>query len=198
MLNGVRKKLSNHPEILSTCSQAKIEVVINLKPNGIFVRSKTIVSIKYDQKIVDQAVLLAEAWLNRANELLTAEEKGIQEQMKRLLTNPVDKVILTRLIDQSFRSHDPGRIADQINSLLREYGVPDFLSRVDKLLVQMFMGLGRHFPTLSVPKMIDKMRQDVTCAFAETEKTERTDEHQSSGRGRFRRRRGSNTTANLS
>ena len=115
-------------------------------------------------KIAKDAVVLAERWQTRANELLTSEEKGIQDQLKRLLTHSIDKVILTKLIDQSFRSRDPARVANQVNNLLREFGVPDFFSRVDKLLVQMFLGLGRHFPTLSVPKMIDKMRQDSSRA----------------------------------
>jgi len=66
----------------------------------------------------------------------------------RLLTDPQDKIILTRMIDQSFRSHNPIRIADQVNSILREHGVPDFFSRVDRLLIQMFLGLGRHLPAL--------------------------------------------------
>ena len=115
-------------------------------------------------KIAKDAVVLAQRWQAQANALLTSEEKGIQEQMKRLLTHSLDKVILTKLIDQSFRSHDPARVANQINNLLREFGVPDFFSKVDKLLVQMFLGLGRHFPTLSVPKMIDKMRHDSSRA----------------------------------
>ena len=110
------------------------------------------------EEIIHSAVDTAAAWLNRANELLTEDEKDIQEQMLRLLTHPEDKVILTKMIDQSFRSHDPARVADQVNSILRHYGVPDFFSRVDRLLVQMFLGLGRHFPTLTVPKMISKMR----------------------------------------
>ncbi|MGW8187747.1 MAG: hypothetical protein ACWGNK_10785, partial [Desulfobacterales bacterium] len=50
-------------------------------------------------------------WQNRANELLTEEERGIQEQMQRLLSHPTDKVVLTRMIDQSFRSHNPARVA---------------------------------------------------------------------------------------
>jgi RHH-type transcriptional regulator, proline utilization regulon repressor / proline dehydrogenase / delta 1-pyrroline-5-carboxylate dehydrogenase len=84
--------------------------------------------------------------------------------MVRLLTHPMDKVVLTKLIDQSFRSHDNRRVADQVNSLLRSRGVPDFFSRVEKILAQMFMGLGRHFPALSVPRMIDRMRQDSSRA----------------------------------
>jgi RHH-type transcriptional regulator, proline utilization regulon repressor / proline dehydrogenase / delta 1-pyrroline-5-carboxylate dehydrogenase len=114
--------------------------------------------------IVQKAVETAEKWQNRANELLTAEEKGVQEQMLRLLTHPMDKVVLTKLIDQSFRSHDNRRVADQVNAILKSHGVPDFFSKVEKLLVQMFLGLGRHVPSLSVPKMIEKMRQDSSRA----------------------------------
>ncbi|MCF8062689.1 MAG: bifunctional proline dehydrogenase/L-glutamate gamma-semialdehyde dehydrogenase [Deltaproteobacteria bacterium] len=114
--------------------------------------------------VLEEAISLAEAWQQRANELLTSEEQKIQEQMKRLLDHPRDKVILTRLIDQSFRSGNPHRVADQINHLLRSQGVPDFFSRVDRLLVQMFLGLGRYLPSVSIPKMIGKMRQESSRA----------------------------------
>ena len=62
---------------------------------------------QHDETIINEAIDLAEAWQNQANELLTAEEKGIAEQMMRLLIHPLDKVILTKMIDQSFRSHNP-------------------------------------------------------------------------------------------
>lgn len=111
-----------------------------------------------ENAIIPEAVAQAASWLNRANALLTHEEKAIQKQMKRLLSHPMDKVVLTRLIDQSFRSHSNSRVADQVEELLRHYGAPDFFSRVEKLLMQMFQGLGRFFPDLLVPKMIDRMR----------------------------------------
>ncbi|MCG6895179.1 MAG: bifunctional proline dehydrogenase/L-glutamate gamma-semialdehyde dehydrogenase [Desulfobacteraceae bacterium] len=117
-----------------------------------------------ERTIIQEAAEQAAAWQRRANELLTSEEEEIQEQMKRLLTHPLDKVLLTRLIDQSFRSHDNRRVADQVNSLLRCYGVPDFLSRVEKLLAQMFLGVGRYLPSISVPKMIEKMRHNSSRA----------------------------------
>ncbi|MFP4476057.1 MAG: bifunctional proline dehydrogenase/L-glutamate gamma-semialdehyde dehydrogenase [Desulfatibacillaceae bacterium] len=122
-------------------------------------------SKKVDYRQIEyDAVDLAARWQNRANDLLTSEERAIQEQMRRLLTHPVDKVVLTRMIDQCFRSHDNDRVADQVNHLLRAYGVPDFFSRVERLLVQMFMGLGRHFPDVSVPRMVEKMRQNSSRA----------------------------------
>jgi RHH-type transcriptional regulator, proline utilization regulon repressor / proline dehydrogenase / delta 1-pyrroline-5-carboxylate dehydrogenase len=113
-----------------------------------------------EEVLVRNAVETAERWQNRANELLTAEERGIQEQMLRLLTHPKDKVVLTQLIDQSFRSRDHRRVADQVNAILKSHGIPDFFSRLEKLLVQMFLGLGRHVPSVSVPKIIERMRQD--------------------------------------
>lgn len=112
------------------------------------------------ETILREAVALAETWQNRANQLLTDEEKEIQAQMLRLLTNPIDKVIMVRMIDQSFRSADARRVADQINHLLRTYGVPDFFSNSDRLLMRLFLGVGRHFPHVSVPKVIGKMRED--------------------------------------
>jgi RHH-type transcriptional regulator, proline utilization regulon repressor / proline dehydrogenase / delta 1-pyrroline-5-carboxylate dehydrogenase len=104
-----------------------------------------------NENIIKESVLLAESWQNRANKLLTKEEKAIQAQILSLLTNPMDKVVITKMIDQSFRFHNSDRVADQINNLLRTHGVPDFFSRVEKLLVQMFLGLGRHFPYFTIP-----------------------------------------------
>jgi RHH-type transcriptional regulator, proline utilization regulon repressor / proline dehydrogenase / delta 1-pyrroline-5-carboxylate dehydrogenase len=113
-----------------------------------------------DPALQKEAADLAQAWLNRSNQLLTAEEKGYQQQIKHLLTHPQDKVALTRLIDQSFRSENFARVADQVSYLLERYGVPGFFSLQDKLLMHLFRKAGRHLPGLSVPRMIEKMRQD--------------------------------------
>lgn len=106
------------------------------------------------------ALNLAETWQNRANELLTREERALQKQMALFLNNPRDKMFMAALIDQSFRSEAPERVADQINFLIRKFGVPDFFSAGDKLLMRIFLGIGRHFPHVSVPRVIAKMRDD--------------------------------------
>ena len=115
---------------------------------------------QHSDVILKEAVSLAQAWQKRANELLFPEEKNIQKQLKRLLTHPMDKVVMTKMIDQSFRSHNETRIADQINYIFKKYGVPDFFSAGDRLLMRMFLGIGIHFPHVSVPKVVDKMRDD--------------------------------------
>lgn len=119
---------------------------------------------KVENDIRKQAIQLARSWQKRANELLTSEEEKIQQQMTRLLNNPADKILLTKIIDQSFRPHDPERVAAQIAYLLKEYGVPGFFGDVEKLLIQMFVGLGKHFPSFAVPKMIEQMRDSSSRA----------------------------------
>ena len=111
-------------------------------------------------EIIRKAVETAKTWQNRANELMTSEEKGIQEKMVRLLTHPMDKVVLTRLIDQSFRSTDNRRVADQVCAIFKAHGVPDFFSWGEKLLLRLFLGIGRHIPSLTVPRMVEKMRRN--------------------------------------
>jgi len=108
---------------------------------------------------MQEAISLAETWQNRANELLTPEEKTIQRQMKRLLTHHEDKVVMTKMIDQSFRSHNDSRVADQISYAMKECGVPDFFSASDKLLMRLFLGIGRHFPHVSVPRVVETASQ---------------------------------------
>ena len=63
-----------------------------------------------DQTTQD-ALNLAETWQNRANELLLREEKTLQKQMDLFFNNPRNKVLMAALIDQSFRSKDPERVA---------------------------------------------------------------------------------------
>jgi len=82
--------------------------------------------------------------------------------MARLFANPTDKIILTKLIDQSFRSANYGRVADQIYHLLTGYGIPDFFSPAEKTLMHFFNYVGRFFPALTVPAVIEKIRQDTS------------------------------------
>ncbi len=117
-----------------------------------------------ESTIREEAIQLARSWQNRANELITSEEEKIQQQMTGLLNNPADKILLTKIIDQSFRPSDPERVAKQIAILLEEYGLPNFFGNVEKLLIQMFVGIGTHFPTFAVPKMIEQMRSSSSRA----------------------------------
>ncbi len=105
-------------------------------------------------------ISLAATWQNRANELITSEEKIVQRRLLQLMQNPIDKAFLTKLIDQCFRSRDVARVADQISFLLRRNGFPEFFTLWDSLLMWLFLRIGRHIPRIAVPLMIDKIKKD--------------------------------------
>jgi len=69
-------------------------------------------------EIIRKTLALAENWQNRANTLLTKNEKKRQQMMSRLLNHPSDKTVVMHLIDQSFRSRNPHRVVDQLKTEL--------------------------------------------------------------------------------
>jgi RHH-type proline utilization regulon transcriptional repressor/proline dehydrogenase/delta 1-pyrroline-5-carboxylate dehydrogenase len=116
--------------------------------------------VKHSSDIEEEAIDLATKWKHRADALQNSREKSRYRKLARLFTNPKDKIILTKLIDQSFRTSDYRRVADQIYHLLTAYGTPDFFSPVEKFLMQFFIYAGRFLPALTVPVIIEKMRYD--------------------------------------
>jgi len=71
----------------------------------------------------------------------------------------MDKVFLARMLDQSFRSRDARRVSGQLVSLVRRYGIPSFFSNREKALLWLFFLVGRHFPDLSVPAVMARLRE---------------------------------------
>ena len=113
-----------------------------------------------DDRFTEDAVCLAKTWQDRANVLLEPAEKRRYRQLARLVANSNDKIILTALIDQCFRSQDSSRVADQIHHLLSSHGIPRFFSFSEKALIQLFLRFGRFLPAYTVPRIIAKMRAD--------------------------------------
>ena len=111
-------------------------------------------------QIAKESIELAEKWHARADELRTRRERRRQHKFTRLFESATDKIILTKLIDQSFRCADHRRTADQIHYLLTEYGIPGFFSSLEKFLMKGFIYAGRFLPDITVPAIIEKMRQD--------------------------------------
>ena len=72
--------------------------------------------------ISEKAAALAAEWQSTANDMLTARERGVQKRMARLLGNPADKVLLTKMMDQSFRAKGHRRVADQLTHPIDRYG----------------------------------------------------------------------------
>lgn len=110
--------------------------------------------------ITEEAAVLAAHWQKTANDLLTPTEKKVQKKMAALLTHPTDKVLLTKMFDQSFRTKNVKRVADQVNELLWECGVPEFLTLPEQGMFHLFIHIGRHLPFISVPAIVGRIRLD--------------------------------------
>ncbi|MCP4297658.1 MAG: aldehyde dehydrogenase family protein [Proteobacteria bacterium] len=111
-------------------------------------------------KLIEQTIELAEQWQNRANQLINNEEKQIQQKMQKMLSRPLDKITLVEMLDQSFRSNNHYRVAQQINYLLSKYGIPSFFSTWEMFLVQVYLKIGKYFPQISIPLMKKRLKQE--------------------------------------
>ncbi len=86
---------------------------------------------------VELAALLQRAALQG----MTQEEKKAQEQLSRLMQDPVGKAFTTAMTDECFRSHSHLRTADQMNHLLSQFRVPSYLDWFQKLELLVFKSL---------------------------------------------------------
>jgi RHH-type proline utilization regulon transcriptional repressor/proline dehydrogenase/delta 1-pyrroline-5-carboxylate dehydrogenase len=122
------------------------------------------------RQISQEAVKQAEAWQQRANQLIGQRDRTFQSQMASLLRHPIDKVVLTRMIDQAFRSGNSRRVANQIIYTLKHNTIPEFFTAWEKLLVKLFLRFGESFSQIAVPRVVQKMRNFSSQAILPGEK----------------------------
>ena len=109
---------------------------------------------------VQKALLIARVLQKRAQELQTPEERKQQTELDRMIQNPRDKVTLTALTDQAFRSDAAARAADQLIHILDVQGVPRFFSPMERTLLRGFQSFGGYMPGVTIPMVKDKMRRE--------------------------------------
>lgn len=109
---------------------------------------------------VQKAILLARELQRRGKELQTPEEKRQQAELERMMSSEQDRVTLTQLTDQAFRSHTPKRAADQLTHLLDVQGIPRFFSTFDRAMLKGFQSFGSYLPGVSIPMVKEKMREE--------------------------------------
>lgn len=116
--------------------------------------------MQIDNEVVQKAIVLAEAWQNRATELVSDFDKKFHVKMNKMLSNPKDKVFLIELMDQSFRSKEPSRVANQIEYLFSKYEMASFFTSSERFLVFLFLNAGIYLPQISIPLFVSTIRED--------------------------------------
>ncbi len=123
-----------------------------------------------DKVLQKEAIALAKKWQNRANELTSAFDKKFYVKMNKMLAHPEDKALLIELMDQSFRSKNNVRVAEQILYLLEKYKYAHFFTIKDKILLWGFKRFALLMPNLCVPMFISYIRNDTKTVVIKGEK----------------------------
>ena len=79
-----------------------------------------------------------------------------------MLKNPVNKIFLIELLDQSFRSKDADRVADQLEHIFAKYKSTDFFSQFEQILIWLFRDVGIYVSSISIPLFIKYLRNDIS------------------------------------
>ncbi len=119
--------------------------------------------------IISRSVELAERWQSESNRLKSKRQIEFDEKVAKMVRNPVNKVFLTELIDQSFRPRDAKRVADQIGYLLGKYKNVDLFDPFESLLIELFNKVGKRVPGVSVPAIIGRIRSETSGVILEGE-----------------------------
>lgn len=109
-------------------------------------KAKSIIELAGKEKLeltqrIDLAIELASLMLTEAQATQTKAEKRIQAQLSRMMNDPVGKAFTTSMTDQCFRTNNPKRIANQLVYLMKQHGIPNYLSLTKKVQLMAFKHL---------------------------------------------------------
>lgn len=126
----------------------------------------------------------AKSFLDKAETEISADELKEQHKFAVLVQNPNDKILMTKMLDETSQIHDNAKLAKRIKYLIDLYGMPDFFSSGEKLLLRLYNSVGYLFPAISVPafkkylrastnKIIINERQDLLKSHLEERNKEK-------------------------
>jgi len=118
--------------------------------------------MKIAQSILDETKRLAQRWQEQITNSISSDEKRFHDMMKKMLDDPKNKIFLIELLDQSFRSNNPHRIADQLEYIFEKYDGTDIFTAFENFLLLLFRYIGIASPSISVPLFIKYLRNDIS------------------------------------
>ncbi len=125
-----------------------IEILDSVKAKPLSIRERQRLSIE-----------LAALMIHEASLSMTSAEKSVQEQLTRLMRDPVGKAFTTAMTDECFRSTSHKRIADQMIYLLNQLGVPQYLDWFKRSELLVFRTLGPKLAQFLVPFAMNALRK---------------------------------------
>ncbi len=105
---------------------------------------------------------VAHRWQSLIQNSRESEEERFHDMMNKMLDDPMNKIFLIELLDQSFRSKDTARVADQLAYLFDKHENTDFFSTFEQILIWLFRHVGIYLSSISIPLFIHYLRNDVS------------------------------------
>ncbi|MFT7003993.1 MAG: RHH-type proline utilization regulon transcriptional repressor/proline dehydrogenase [Sulfurimonas sp.] len=115
------------------------------------------------EKMVQDVKVVAYEWQKKIQISRKGKEEDFHEMMLKMLKNPVNKIFLIELLDQSFRSHNQTRVADQLEHIFAKYKSTDFFSQFEQILIWLFRDVGVYVSSISIPMFVKYLRNDISA-----------------------------------
>jgi len=125
---------------------------------------------------VNEVVAWAKEFLKRTENELRNEESKDQNKYALLVQNPNDKVLMSKMLDETSQIRSNKKLAKRIRLLLKEYGTPEFFTGYEKALLSLFNSIGYRFPFISVP-IFKKYLRNYTRSIVIDERPDLLDKH---------------------
>ena len=93
------------------------------------------------EKTVQEVKSVAYEWQKKIQVSRKGKEQDFHNMMLKMLKNPVNKIFLIELLDQSFRSKDADRVADQLEHILLNIKALIFSPSLNRFLSGCFVML---------------------------------------------------------
>ena len=93
------------------------------------------------KQIIEESLKFAEELQSKIEANISQSEREFHSKMQKLLNNPKNKVMLIELLDRSFRCKDKRASFELIEHTLNKFGIADFFSPFEKLLLYSFINV---------------------------------------------------------
>lgn len=107
-----------------------------------------------------QAVNMAADLLKAAQHKETARQRKQAAQIGRMMDDPAGKALTMAMADQIFRPRSLHKSAERFQALINDYGVPKYLSAVDRVLMGLGAKFAPAFASLVMPMVTEQMRRE--------------------------------------
>lgn len=108
----------------------------------------------------EQAIELAGDLLRASRQHETSAERSRTAQMARMIDDQTGKKFTIAMTDQVLKIEDPVQASARLNSLIRQYGLPNYLSAANRALLWMGSKVAGVAPSFVMPLITKQVRQE--------------------------------------